>query len=233
MTLLLILACDPMVTEVTMSGLVLDAPANAGNAVADAIVTTLNGGGVLFDDTTTGDDGGFSVLVPAGAPFFVGVEKEGYVSTSFSGTAGVADFDAGTGYPWLATTDWVAEQRAAWSACASSSDDGVLVVGQALAVVTGGSDYTQWPPMPNASVVGRGSDGVAHEGCYEDDDGLAAASATGTGNTGMYAVFGLPAGEVVLEVTAPRGNGEDGTSLFQFVAFEDGLVPVFPTPLSL
>lgn len=233
MIVLSLLACDPLLTEVTMSGTVLDAPANAGSPVADAIVTTLNGSGALFDDTTTGTDGGFEVLVPAGAPFFVGVEKSGYVSTSFSGTAGVSDFGSGDGYPWLATAEWVAEQRATWSACAAYAEGGALVLGQVLASIDGTGDYTSWPPMQNAEVVAVASDGQAYDGCYQDDDGNALSAGTATSTTGMYAVFGLPAGAVELDVTAPRSDGEDGTSRFQFVAFDDGLVPVFPTPLTL
>jgi len=229
----LLLGCDPMVTEVQMTGTVHDAPANEGNAVGEATVTSLNGAGEPFGVATTGSDGSFSVTVPAGAPFFVGVEKDGYVPTAFSGTSGVSDFDAGAGYPWLSTLDWAATERARWEGCASYTDEGGFVSGQALAIVPGTDDYTSWPPLPDAEMLAYVSGDEALPACYLDDEGVVLAEGASTGMTGEYAIFGVPAGQVVIELTVARGDGEAGTDLFQFVAFEDGLIPVFPTPVEL
>ncbi len=231
--ILFLLACDPMITEVQMTGTVLDAPANAGNAVGDATVTALNGAGEPFGVATTDADGAFSVTVPAGAPFFVGVEKDGYVPTAFSGTSGVSDFDAGAGYPWLSTEDWATEERARWEACANYTAEGGFVSGQALAVVPGVDDFTSWPPLPDAELLAYVSGDLALDACYLDDEGVVLAAGESTGKTGEYAIFGVPAGQVVIELTVARSNGEAGTDLYQFVAFEDGLIPVFPTPVEL
>ncbi len=233
MSLILLLACDPMITEVQMTGTVLDAPANEGNPVGEATVTALNGAGEPFGVATTDTDGSFSVTVPAGGPFFVGVEKDGYVPTAFSGTSGLSDFDAGAGYPWLATVDWATEERSRWEGCATYTAEGGFVTGQALAIVPGADDFTSWPPLPEAELLAYVSGDEALPACYMDDEGVVLAEGESTGKTGEYAIFGVPAGAVVLELTVARSNGEAGTDLFQFVAFEDGLIPVFPTPVEL
>jgi hypothetical protein len=81
--------------------------------------------------------------------------------------------------------------------------------------------------------VAHASDGADYPACYLDDDGAALADGTATGSTGEYAIFGIPDGAVLVELSATRSNGEVGIDVYEFVAVDDGLVPVFPTPVEL
>lgn len=226
-------ACDEAVDTVTLSGIVEDAPGDAGAVVAGAEVTAQNRAGEVTGTDTTGDDGAFDVVLGAGVSFFLTISGEGYVDTSFSGYAGTADFDSEPGYPWLATPDWVATEAALFAGCATADAEGTLVVGQTLVYIEGSGDPGSWPAIADATVEVLGSDGGTYPACYLDDSGASAPEAAGTGGTGEFAVFGVPAGGINVKVTAQRSNGELGTDVFEFIAPDHGLVPIFPTGLAL
>lgn len=218
---------------VQLTGIVYDAPAANGSLVEGATVTSQNSTGATTGTAETDADGFFSVAVPSGQSFFLTVSGSGYVSTAFSGVAASQDFVADTGYPWLATKDWVAEERALYSGCASESAEGALLTGQVLAVVPAVDEPALWPPLSGATIEAMGSDNQLYPACYLDSEGVLDPIADSTSSSGRYAIFGLPAGGTLLQVTATRSSGESGSDVFEFITPEGGLIPVFPTPLEL
>lgn len=230
---LLMLGCDPTIDQVVLSGFVQDSPGGLGNVVAGSALVSRDRDGETVGEAESAVDGSFAIDVPAGASFYLELSAEGYVPTGFSSFAGTEDFEASTGYPWIATTTWVEELRATYINCESVAATGGVFAGQVLAAVDGIDDPGSWPAVTGAVVTGIGSDVVELPTCYLDDDGLSVAGLTNTGMTGEYAVFGVPVGSAVLQVTAERSGGEMGTDAFDFIVPDGGLVPVYPTPIEL
>jgi hypothetical protein len=229
--LLMLAGCNPLPDSVVMTGVVQDAPRALGAAVADATVETADPDGAAFASTVTGADGSFAVDVPAGVLFFVTVRDEGRVDTAFSGNAGVYDFDAGEGYPWIADVAWVDAQRSellAW--CATANEAGGVVVGEVVLFVPN-ADPSSLPYLPDATVQVLDAAGDLHDACYLPDDTSLTDAPVATGQNGRFAVFGAAAGVATVRVAweGPAGNG----ALVDYAALvpEAGVVPLFPAYL--
>lgn len=227
MMFLLLSACNPLPTTVTMTGTVGDTPYGGGGVVAGAAIDIVDGGLALIDAQVADDAGAFAVLVPAGVPFFVTVTAEGYVPTAFSGTAGVYDFEAPDGYPWAASDAWFAALRAEFPACPTVAATGAVVAGEVRGNIPG-TAYTDLPLIATGSARAFDADGTEYAACYLDDDGASAADATQAGNTGRFAIFGVPAGSIVVDVRYTDPAGDEPVQLFRFVAPEGGFVPIYP-----
>ncbi len=225
--ILLLIGCSSLPETVTMSGTVWNAPYGDGTVVPGAQVEVLDETQAVFDTQTAGDDGAFTAEVPAGVPFFVTVTADGHRPTAFSGTAGISDFTAPEGYPWVAPDAYVDALRTEFSACPTVGDAGGVVAGEIVGDVTG------YPVLETGSAKLYGPDDVELTACYLDADGASLADGTEVGATGRFVIFGVPAGEVVVDVRYSTGTGEDPVELYRFVAPEDGFVPVFPAILDV
>ncbi|GDX81187.1 hypothetical protein LBMAG42_29980 [Deltaproteobacteria bacterium] len=230
---LLLLACDAETSSIVFSGEVQDAPGNAGKPVEGAAVVAQNREGAVVGEDETDADGAFAVTVDAGVSFFLTVSAEGYVPTSFSGLAGLSDYTSEAGLPWLATTEWVEEQKARFAACPTAGEEGTFITGQTLQFIASVADASSWPQLADVSVEVLGSDGETDPGCYLDAEQVSLADGESTGETGEFAVFGVPPGGINVRATVQRSSGEAGTDVFEYVAPESGLIPMFPTPLEL
>ena len=232
--------CVPKATNVTMSGTVYDVPNAAGSVVGGATVRTLDGTGALVEEATTDVGGAFTAAVPAGEGFFVQVDGprgEGSVPTAFSGTAGLNDFDAGIGFPWVAAPDWFAALPADWAGCpgadvAGVPGSGVAVVGE-VRMWMNISDIDMMPLQVGADVVVSPASGVEVSGCYHDGDGAYDPTATGTGPDGLFAVFGIApgtaSGGLAATIEYDDTSGVRRPVIYQYTAEDGGLVPIYPT----
>lgn len=225
--ILVLLACASLPDTITMTGTVWDAPYGEGSTVAGATVTVTDEALTVIDEQTSGADGVFTALVPAGVPFFVTVSAEEHLPTAFSGTAGISDFTAPAGYPWVAPTAFAGDVRAAFAACPTVAAPGAIVAGEIVADVNG------YPPITTASAKLYGPDDTELDACYLDDEGASSADATQTGATGRFAIFGVPPGEIVVDIRYATGSGQDPVELYRFFAPEDGFVPVYPAILGV
>ncbi len=231
--LLFFLGCDVEATTVLFSGVVLDDPSEDGSPVSGATLSTQNRDGDVVGTATTDSAGAFDVEVGAGASFFLGVAADGYVPTAFSGVAGLEDFESEPGLPWVATTEWLAEVTAPFTECETRGDVGAVIFGEARADAGLSTDPNQWPKFPGVEVGVIAGDGTTWSGCYLDDAGVSTAGLSSTGETGVFAVFGVPEGAINVTFTAVRGNGEAGTDVYEYIAPEGGLVPILPAGLAI
>ncbi len=227
MILVLLFGCNPLPDTVTMTGTVGDTPYGGGGVVGGATLEVLDDAHASADIQTADEAGNFSVGVPAGVPFFLVVSAEGYVPTTFSGTAGVYDFAAPEGYPWVASTAWVDTLRAEFSACPNVGAVGAIVAGE-IRVNTPGAAYTTMPFEPSGTARVFDGDQVEYAACYLDDDGVSVADAIVAGATGRFAVFGVPSGPTVVDVRYTDPGGDVPVELYQFDAPEAGFVPLYP-----
>jgi hypothetical protein len=232
-------ACLSNGNTVAMSGTVFDEPFAAGSVVGNVDLQTLDVDAALVDEVTTDEGGGFSMLVPEGEGFFLqlqGPEGEGYVPTAFSGTAGLQDFDSGTGYPWIASSEWFASMQADWAGCpgadvAGTAGSGVAVIGE-IRMWMNVSDIDEMPRQQDADVIVSPETGDEVNGCYHDDNGVYDPTATGSGIDGLFAAFGVApsATDQGLAVTI-EFTDIDGTRrpvIYQYRAQDGGLVPLYP-----
>jgi hypothetical protein len=231
--IVLILACEEPVQQVNLLGMVQDAPFNGGTPVEGAALEARNRDGEVTGESESDGDGAFSVEVDRGVPFFLTLSHPDLVSTGFSGVAGMSDFDAGTGYPWMATPGWVEALRADHVNCAEAALEGGIVVGEVRASIAEVYDMNQWPTLGETTVVVVDHTGAQHGACYFDDEGVSVAGGEYTGVGGLYAVFGVEPGAINVAVTVERSSGEAGTDVFEFILPEAGLVPIFPTAVWL
>lgn len=227
MIFLLLSACDRLPENVVMTGVVGDTPYGGGGVVGGSTVDIADNALEPFDSQVADDKGAFTVTVPAGMPFFLTLSAEGYVSTAFSGTSGVYDFHAPEGYPWIASEAWLAALREEFVACPSVEAVGAVVAGEVRSNFPGVA-YDKLPieRAGNARVVD--ADDIEYTSCYLDDEGVSLADGTTVGATGRFAVFGIPPGEIVVDVRFTEPDGVVPVQLYRFIAPEHGLVPLFP-----
>jgi len=145
--MLLLLACEVATTQVNLLGTVQDAPFNGGTPVSGAALETRNREGNIVDDAETDSDGAFAIAVDSGESFFLTVSHPEYVSTGFSGVAGLDDFQAGDGYPWIATASWIEALRAEHVNCPTATAAGGIVVGEVRVAIAEVPDANQWPTL--------------------------------------------------------------------------------------
>lgn len=224
--ILLFLACEPGVTEVVMSGVVLDAPAGAGSVVPEATLSIFDASHEAGETTVTDEEGAFNVTVPAGAIFFLHVEAEGFVSTGFQGTSGLSDFSAGGGFPWIATPAYLQATKDAWVGCPDVDLPGTMIVGEAR-FSEAQVDPAFAPPAPDIAVALQDSVGETHSACYIDETGVVDPALTVTSPTGAFAIFGVPEGAFLMTMTQALSSG-DVAEAYEFDAPADGMVPIYP-----
>ena len=226
---IILAGCTTGVETVQMFGTVHDAPATAGGPVegAELQVEDLNDLTTIGTATTDGD-GAFSVATPAGLGFYLAVRREGYAPTHYSGVAGLADFDAGEGYPWIAPTAWVDALREEFANCPTVNEPGAIVTGEAHLWITD-VDPTYTPRIDTVEVHGLSSaDEVTRAACYLDDEGVSLADGTQTGATGRFAMFVVPEGLLAVEVMYHDPGGDDVSSHPEYNVDADGVVPLYP-----
>jgi hypothetical protein len=228
--ILLLSACATAPEFVAMSGAVSDAPYDEGSPVGGAaleVTALVDEALTVIDDQTGGDDGTFAVSVPAGEAFFLEVSADGFVPTAFSGVAGIQDFAAPEGYPWMVSVAGLDTLRADFAACPTVAAEGAVVAGE-VRVNTAETAYASMPLVSTGTVRVFDGDSNEYAACYLDDAGDSSADATETGATGRFAVFGVPTGGIVVDVRYTDPGGTVPVELYQFLAPEGGVVPLYP-----
>lgn len=224
----ILLSCIPEAGVVVMNGVLHDAPDSQGNLVSGAALEVVGEDLSVVGSAITETDGTFVVDVPAGQPFYLTISGEGYVPTGFSGTAGMGDFYAGDGYPWVVTPEFLASEQSDFANCPTVADSGGAVLGQVRLYVSGSSDFSQLPLISTAIATVYTTEGTAITTCYLDDEGESVPDGSETGPSGRFAAFGVPAGGAIVEISFLDGSGLRPAVLYSFVMAENGVIPLFP-----
>ena len=227
--LALLCGCPPKpITEVQLSGTIFDGP-DSIDGVAGANVDIRTYDGALFDSTTANSQGRFSITVPADQPLFVVVgDTEDHVPTSFTVNIGTVDAQAPTGALWARRASVLAEVQHDFTGCGLADDAPTTVEGDVRLYLGDVEESDQLPIVTTASVLGNTGEGTLLGACYLDDDGNSDPSRGETGDTGRYAIFGLPEGPTTLTVTYDNGDSSGSVDLLVYVP-DGGTVPQYPT----
>jgi hypothetical protein len=231
--LLPILACDLQVEEITLSGVILDAPYGAGDPVEGVEVTTLDGDLEAYSTATSDATGLVTIPVAAGQDMFLELRGDGAATTLFAGESGLFDLTLEAGELYTMPASTAADRAAEFGDCAQGGSGG-LIEGEVRIFVPGGESSDE-ALVGNAWVVAYDAADQMYEACYLDENGEPAPDEqTLTNSTGRFAIFGVPAGPYVLEVAYTPGAGEGDTEAEAFYWFykvnmvDDGVAPFYP-----
>ena len=225
--ILLLMACSARLVEV--SGVVSDAHSGKSHPVPQADVFSHDWTTELIDQDTSGPEGFFSVMATRGAPLYLHLQAEGYVDTMIWGSTGQEDLKVERGVVWLQTPEAAAEVETLFAGCPGIGE-GATIEGELRANVYGYDVVDgEWPLVAVGRVQVSTEDGTELSTCYLDDEGLAYnPDATETGQTGRFAIFGVPEGRV--QVHTEMGSDGQDLSSQDYVGWmsEGSVLPLYP-----
>lgn len=222
-------ACGGLPDEVLLTGNVAAAP-GASEGLSGASLTVYDEAGTVRGQAQADANGDFELLAPAGDVVFVDIEAEGYVAASFAGVVGVQEqqpVEAGAFYG--ISSDTYAEWEATFAGCPGLGEGGGASFGEVRISNLTEPDSDEHPTVATAVVTIDDGEGNFWEACYLDEDGLAYdPDAEWTGESGRFAVFGVPAGELRISVSYEVFDGNWSTEDYPVRVPEGGVAPQFP-----
>ncbi len=229
--ILLFLACtkDPSLVEVRTT-IGSDRDEDPKGVVAGATIDVYDSSTAEFSHATTDEGGAVTLPLPFAHVSFVVLHADGHVPTSFSLAPFYEDASLPDGTLWLRSEGAVAALSKEFGPSCPNMDneEGVLLEGEVRLFIDG-QDLDTLPLVTTASVTAYNSDGDPYPGCYLDDEGKPSASATVTGQTGRFAVFGAEAGTLTLSLAFDVVPGTPGTpNGYYAVAEAGGAAPYYP-----
>ena len=229
--ILFLLACIQTATEVAVRTTIgSDRDEDPEGVVAGAEIDVYDGSTQEFSHATADGDGAVTLELPFGGASFLILHADGHVPTSFSLAPFYEDSSLPDAVLWMRSESALTalEDEFGPSCPNIETADGVLLEGEVRLFIDG-QDLDDLPLVTTASVTAYDGDGVAYPGCYLDDAGKPSASATTTGQTGRFAVFGAEAGTLLLELNFEVGKDiEEPTNGYYVVAEAGGTAPYYP-----
>jgi hypothetical protein len=225
-----LLACTQNATVAVRTTIGADRDEDPSGVVAGADIDVYDASTQEFSHATSDDDGGVTLDLPFGGASFLVLHADGYVPTSYSLAAFYEDGSLPDATLWLRSESGVAALEEAFGpSCANIGNaDGVLLEGEVRLFIDG-QELDTLPLVTTASVTAYDESGDTYPGCYLDNGGKPSASATMTGDTGRFAIFGAEAGTLVLEVTFQFAKGvEDPSNGYYVLAEAGGAAPYYP-----
>ena len=232
MLALLTLACLPDST--LMTGAVMSA-AEDGSPVPDTTVTIRTGAsGSEWDTTVSDSSGAFEVEVPTHSLFYFAAQADGFAHTVFTGVAGDEPVEVVDGELWMRTDDDLQTLKTEFGDCAAGAVEGGVIEGEIrLMVISSEEDADTLPLVTTAAILAYSESGVPYTACYLDDEGVASADAAITGETGRFAIFGVPAGVISVQIRYDYGGPEEQEDWYQVYMPDNGTVPMWPALVSM
>ncbi|MBN2798921.1 MAG: hypothetical protein JXX28_07210 [Deltaproteobacteria bacterium] len=220
--------------EVVLSGVIPETRfADAGPLVGGTL-SLRDAEGARYGQTTTAEDGSFSLGAPAGEAVFLEVSGgDALVAASFSGVTGLAEtlaLDPADRLLYGLTAAELTAWRGRFAGCPGADAVGTAAVIGEVRVWELADEAGEHPLVTKAWVELSAFSGARWTACYLDDDGLAwSEGATYTGQTGVFAVFGLPAGGYSMEVSyLPHEEADPVTAWSELYLSAGGVAPRFP-----
>jgi hypothetical protein len=229
--ILLLLACTKDASKVEVRTTIgSDRDEDPSGVAAGAEIDVYDASTQAFSHAVADDDGAVTLELPFGNSSFLVLHADGHVPTSFSLGRFYEDSSLPDATLWLRSESAVTALRDEFGpSCPNvTNTEGVLLEGQ-IRLFIDGQDLSTLPLVTTASVTAYDSEGDTFLGCYLDDAGKPSADATMTGETGRFAVFGVEAGTLFLEVTFEFAQGvQEPPNGYYVVAEAGGAVPFYP-----
>lgn len=241
LALLPLCACNLEVTEVMLSGVVLDQPYFEGSPAVGVEVTSLDGDLLEFSSATSDATGLVELPVAAAQDMFLELRGDGIATTLFAGEAGVFDLALNDGELFTVPSTRAAELAAEFGDCAGDGSGGIIE-GE-VRIFLPGEEATDVSLVGNAWVAAYDDQNAEYLPCFLDENGdPAPEDQILTNATGRFAIFGVPAGATVLEVAYRPGGSADDTDDSELDAYywyykvnmvDDAVAPFHPAWVEL
>jgi len=205
----LLVGCPGEVTEVFVTGVVLDEPYFEGQPVVGVEVTSLDGDLLPYGSATSDASGMVELPVAAGQDMFIELRGDGLTPTLFAGEAGIFNLALSDGELYTLPDTRAAELVEEFGDCAGDGTGGIIEGEVRIWML--GEETSDLSLVGNAWVMVYGENNEAFTPCYLDAEGNPAPEDQFlTNTTARFAVFGLPDDSYVLEVAyRPGGTSED------------------------
>lgn len=221
-------ACPPKpITEVVLRGRIHDGPESI-DGVAGGTIEVRTVDGAIFSSATADAAGDFSIEAPPAQPVFLVTNGADHVATSFTVNVGSLDVDVPDNAVWARRASVLAEVQADFTGCGTADSATSTVEGLVRLYLGDVAEDDQLPVVSTARILGDDGSGVLRTACYLDADGDSDPTASETGETGRYGLFGLDPGPAVLTVEYDAEGTAISTELLLYVP-EGGTVPLYPT----
>jgi hypothetical protein len=225
-------ACTPEVQEVQVTGTVFADRFDDSDAVADASVQLMDGALRSMAEITTDTDGAFEGTVAGGGLLYVDLSADGCAPTGFSGQVGFVDYPVPDGALWMRSEEDTEEIAAEFEGCSGAGEEDMGLLEGVVELYVPGGDADDVLRVPDAWVAAATSEGERVDACYQGEDGVYDATATGTGPNGRFALWG-PTGLVAVEVGYTIGEQVIESKRYAIYIPENGVAPFYPFWVSL
>jgi len=213
--------------EVRIRGKVTRSREDKSPPLVDGLVTLRDADGQVYAQAVTDSNGDFRVEAPAGETVYLVTEGVGLVPASFAGVSGLQPtlrVERGTFYGF--DEPELSEWELLFDGCPGVGEGGGIAVGEVRTLRA--ADTEDHPLVTTAWAYLESEEQVVYEACYLDDAGQYDPEAELTGDTGVFAIFGVPQGTYSLVV------GYHPFQEYSIIGYtsawvpDGGVVPQFP-----
>jgi hypothetical protein len=216
------------IPTVDLQGVVTVGSPTSGEPAGGVYVSVLNGELEEIEQVVTSSEGLFRARAPSGETVHLVVTDEGGFSSSFRGISGM---NPRSPVPVGYLHTFGAQSRSEWAARFTGCEgegDGAMTVGQIRVDLWDANGEQPVAHAASVDVFDLNGDHLS-EGCYLNDAGETVdLAAERVGESGMFGVFGLPAGRLILRVEAHLVESEPRLYEFDLYLPEAGAAPRFP-----
>jgi len=223
--LMMVTACLPEPTDITLSGQVLTAQ-DAEQGAPGIAVTAFDSELIEYSTAETDDDGMFATTVRSNRVYHLVLSGSDVVPTAFSGVVGSSDTAIAADELFVRSVAEVEALRATHDQCAGASEEGGVVEGTVYFQLRNEQDDS-FLIAEEAMVEVYDVNGTQYETCYLDTDGNSLEAGTEVGATGRFAAFGVPSGAITVVFRQEIGASVIENYGFVFMP-ENGVAPFHP-----
>ena len=223
--LMMVAACLPEPTDITLSGQVLaaqDAEQGAPGIEVTAFDSELN----EYSTAETDDEGMFATTVQSNRVYHLVLSGSDVTPTAFSGVVGSSDTAIGADELFVRSVAEVDAIRTTHDQCAAASQEGGIVEGAVYFRLRNEQDES-FLIAEEAMVEVYDANGTQYDTCYLDTDGNSLEAGSEVGATGRFAAFGVPAGAITVVFRQEIGGAVLENYGFVYMP-ENGIAPIHP-----
>ncbi len=201
-----------------------------GGYISEGTVAIRDADGLSFDKADLSMDG-FKVKAPVQQRIYAEIEAPDAAMASFTGATGTENMTLTDNELFSFPVSQLNELREEFAGCAGVDSDGGVVLGITVFDGINESDTGDPAKVTNATAMVTTADGTEFRACYRDAEGTAYdPEADATGNSGFFAIFGVPSGLQTLTVTYQPAPGESALTYADLYVptGPDAVIPRYP-----